>query len=115
MNFTVGIVELIGLGLTIVGAGWTLLKLSLNQFEKRLDERFKLLDIAVNDVKRLELDIVRSDTRNAQTYVTQANHDKILERIFKVLESMDAKLAVKANEKDCDAKILWHISHLGGQ
>lgn len=109
MNFTVGIVELIGLGLTIVGAGWTLLKLSLNQFEKRLDERFKLLDVAVNDVKRLELDIVRSDTRNAQTYVTQTNHDKILERIFNVLESMDAKLAVKANEKDCYAKMLRHL------
>lgn len=109
MNFTVGLAEMIGLGLTLVGAGWTLLKLSLNQFEKRLDERFKLLDLAVNDVKRLELDIVRSDTRNAQTYVTQANHDKILERIFNVLESMDSKLAVKADEKDCDAKILRHM------
>lgn len=109
MNFTVGLAELIGFGLTLIGGGWTLLKLSLSQFEKRLDERFKLLDIAVNDVKRLELDIVRSDTRNAQTYVTQANHDKILERIFKVLESMDAKLAVKADAADCDMKILRHL------
>lgn len=109
MNFTVGLAELIGFGLTLVGGGWTLLKLSLNQFEKRLDERFKLLDLAVSDVKRLELDIVRSDTRNAQTYMTQANHDKILERIFKVLESMDAKLSSKADAADCEHKIMRHF------
>lgn len=109
MNFTVGIAELMGFGLTIVGGFWALLKLSLSQFEKRLDERFKALDAAMNDVKRLELDLVRADTRNAQTYVTQISHDKILERIFKVLESMDAKLAVKADAADCDGKILRHM------
>lgn len=109
MNFTVGIAELMGFGLTIVGGFWTLLKLSLNQFERRLDERFKLLDLAVNDVKRLELDIVRADTRNAQTYVTQASHDKILERIFKVLESMDDKMSNKTNHSDVDDKILRHL------
>lgn len=109
MNFTVGFAELIGFGLVIIGGFWALLKLSLNQFEKRLDERFKLLDIAVSDVKRLELEIVRADTRNAHTYVTQSNHDKILERIFKVLESMDGKLAVKADAADCDNKILRYM------
>ena len=109
MEFHLGLPEILGFAVTIVGGGWTLMKLSLSQFEKRLDERFKLLDLAVNDVKRLELDIVRSDTRNAQTYVTQANHDKILERIFKVLESMEAKLDVKANSADCDHKILRHM------
>ena len=109
MEFHLGLPELVGFAVTIVGGGWTLMKMSLSQFEKRLDERFKLLDLAVNDVKRLELDIVRSDTRNAQTYVTQANHDKILERIFKVLESVDSKLDVKANSADCDHKILRHM------
>ena len=109
MEFHLGLPELIGFAVTIVGGGWTLMKMSLSQFEKRLDERFKLLDMAVNDVKRLELDIVRSDTRNAQTYVTQANHDKILERIFKVLESMESKLDVKANSADCENKILRHL------
>ena len=109
MEFHLGLPEILGFAITMVGAGWTLLKMSLSQFEKRLDERFKLLDVAVNDVKRLELDIVRSDTRNAQTYVTQANHDKILERIFKVLESVDSKLDVKANSADCDHKILRHM------
>jgi len=106
MELTVGFPELIGAGVAMVGGGWTLLKLSLNQFESRLDEKFKTLDAAVSDVKRLELDIVRSDTRNAQMYVTKADHDKILERIFKVLESMEAKLDIKANSADCDVKIL---------
>jgi uncharacterized membrane protein YhiD involved in acid resistance len=106
MNFTVGIGELVGLGLAVVGGFWTLLRISLAQFESRLSEKFKLLDSAVNDVKRIELDLVRSDTRNAQTYVTQASHDKILERIFTVLESMDNKLGSKADAADCDAKIL---------
>src|SRR3990167_2781183 len=109
MEFHLGLPELLGFAVTIVGGGWTLMKLTLSQFEKRLDERFKLLDVAVNDVKRLELDIVRSDTRNAQTYVTQANHDKILERIFKVLESMESKLDFKANAVDCDNNIMRHI------
>src|SRR4030066_2406336 len=109
MEFHLGLPEILGFAITMVGAGWTLLKMSLSQFEKRLDERFKLLDVAVNDVKRLELDIVRSDTRNAQPYVTQANHDKILERIFKVLESMEAKLDVKANSAYCDHKIMRHL------
>jgi Icc-related predicted phosphoesterase len=109
MEFHLGMLELMGFAATIVGAGWTLLKISLTQFEKRLDERFKLLDVAVGDVKRLELDIVRSDTRNAQMYVTKSDHDRILERIFKVLESMEAKLDVKANSADCDNKMMRHL------
>lgn len=108
MNFTIGLPELIGFVATLVGAGWALMRMSFNQFERRLDEKFKLLDTAVNDVKRLELDIVRTDTRNAQIYITKIDHDKILERIFSVLERMDKKLDGKADASECEAKILRH-------
>lgn len=96
MNFTVGLTELIGFGITLVAGGWTLLKMSLNQFERRLDEKFKLLDCAVQDVKRLELEIVRTDTKNSQIYVTRQEHDKVLERIFQVLDKMDKKIDANA-------------------
>ena len=110
MELHVGIPELLAFSVTLIGGGWTLLKLSLNQFENRLDEKFKTLDTAVQDVKRLELEGVRAETRNAQTYVTQVAHDKILERIFKVLESMDVKLDGTTTHEEVDQKILRHLA-----
>lgn len=109
MTFELGLVELLGFAASLVAGGWALLKISLNQFERRLDERFKVLDSAVADVKRLELEIVRSDARNAQIFITKADHDKILERIFNILERMDKKLDLKADAADCEAKILRHV------
>ena len=109
MEFQLGLPELIAFVLANIGGGWALLRLSFAQFELRIKDQFKLLDKAVNDVKRIELEIVRADTRNAQTYVTQANHDKGLERIFTVLTSMEQKLDSKANAADCEAKILQHM------
>ena len=109
MEFQLGLIELISFAVANIGGGWALLRISFSQFEMRLDDRFKLLDKAVNDVKRIELEIVRADTRNAQTYVTQANHDKVLERIFNVLSSMEQKLDGKANAADFEAKLLQHM------
>ena len=109
MEFQLGLPELIAFVLANIGGGWALLRLSFAQFELRLDDRFELLDNAMADVKRIELEIVRADTRNAQTYVTQANHDKVLERIFNVLSSMEQKLDGKANAADCEAKHLRHM------
>jgi len=109
MEFQLGLIELISFAVANIGGGWALLRISFSQFEMRLDDRFKLLDNAVNDVKRIELEIVRADTRNAQTYVTQTNHDKVLERIFNVLLSMEQKLDGKANAADCEAKLLRHM------
>lgn len=109
MNFTIGLSELVSFGASLVCAGWILLKLSLSQFEKRLDEKFKALDTAVSDVKRLELEVVRADTRNAQTYIARQEYNDALKRIFDVLERVEHKLDGKANITDCDAKILRHI------
>ena len=109
MEFQLGLPELIAFVLANIGGGWALLRLSFAQFELRLDDRFELLDNAMADVKRIELEIVRADTRNAQTYVTQTNHDKALERIFNVLSSMEQKLDGKANAADCEAKLLRHM------
>lgn len=110
MEYHIGLPELLSFAAVLIGGGWALLKLSLGQFERRLDDKFKTLDVAVNDVKRIELELVRSDTRNAQQYVTKLEQEKVLERIFKVLESMDSKLANKADHEDVDQKILRHIA-----
>ena len=106
MEFQLGLTELIAFVLANIGGGWALLRISFTQFELRIKDQFKLLDKAVNDVKRIELEIVRADTRNAQTYVTQTSHDKGLERIFNVLSSMEQKLDGKANAADCEAKLM---------
>jgi len=106
MEFQLGLPEIIAFVLANIGGGWALLRLSFAQFELRLDDRFELLDNAMADVKRIELEIVRADTRNAQTYVTQTSHDKVLERIFNVLSSMEQKLDGKADAADCDMKIM---------
>ena len=109
MEFQLGLPEIIAFVLANIGGGWALLRLSFAQFELRLNDRFELLDNAMADVKRIELEVVRADTRNAQTYVTQANHDKVLERIFNVLSSMEQKLDGKANAADCEVKLLRHM------
>jgi len=109
MEFQLGLTELIAFALANIGGGWALLRLSFAQFELRLNDRFELLDNAMDDVKRIELEVVRADTRNAQTYVTQASHDKVLERIFNVLSSMEQKLDGKADAADCDMKIMRHM------
>jgi len=109
MEFQLGLIELIAFAVANIGGGWALLRISFTQFELRLDDRFELLDNAMADVKRIELEIVRADTRNAQTYVTQTSHDKGLERIFNVLSSMEQKLDGKANADDCEAKHLRHM------
>ena len=109
MEFQLGLPEIIAFVLANIGGGWALLRISFSQFELRLNDRFELLDNAMADVKRIELEVVRADTRNAQTYVTQANHDKVLERIFNVLSSMERKLDGKANAADCEAKLLRHM------
>ena len=108
MEFQLGLIELIAFAGANIGGGWALLKISFAQFELRLNDRFELLDNAMADVKRIELEVVRADTRNAQTYVTQTNHDKVLERIFNVLSSMEQKLDGKANAADCEVKLMRH-------
>ena len=99
LQLELGLTELIAFAVANIGGGWALLRLSFAQFEMRLDDRFELLDKAVNDVKRIELEIVRADTRNAQTYVAKTSHDKVLERIFNVLSSMEQKLDGKAKDR----------------
>ena len=109
MEFQLGLIELIAFAVANIGGWWALLRISFTQFELRIKDQFKLLDKAVNDVKHIELEVVRADTRNAQTYVTQTNQDKALERIFNVLSSMEQKLDGKANAADCEAKLLRHM------
>lgn len=89
MEFHLGFVELLAFAGALSTAVWALLKFSLEKFSKGLDVKFALLDNAVNEIKRLELEIVRNDAKNAQVYSTKADNDKVLNRIFLVLERME--------------------------
>ena len=100
MAFTVGVGEILTFVCAISAAGYALIKMALGQFEKRLDEKLKNLDTVLSDVQRLELEIVRTDSRAAQIYVTKAEHDRVLERIFIVLERVESKLDQKLDKDD---------------
>lgn len=102
MVFTIGFGEVVGFVIILVGAAWSLITMSLNQFEKRLDSKLVTLDTAVNEIKRLELEIVRNDARAAQTYTTKADQDKALERIFNVLERVENCLTVKISREEVE-------------
>lgn len=102
MLFSIGLGEVLAFVGALIGAAWVLIKLSLNQFEKRLDEKLVTLDLAVNEIKRLELEIVRNDARAAQTYSTKDDNNKALERIFSVLERMESCLHLKISREEAD-------------
>lgn len=100
MEFSIGLGEVLTFVLALVGAGWALISLTFRQFEKRQDEKFKLLDLVVSEIKRLEVELIRNDTRNAQTYTTKQENEKVLDRIFAILEKIDSCLTVKISREE---------------
>lgn len=109
MQIELGAGEVISILIAIVGLAWTLLKVTISQFEKRLDTKFSALDNLLLDVKKLEIEQLRRDNYYSEKYVTKAEmdscqvkHDKIVERIFTLLQSMNDKLDSKVNKTDCD-------------
>jgi hypothetical protein len=102
MLFTVGFGEVLTLVGLLAAGVWVLIKISFSQFEKRLDEKFLKLDAATSQIQKLELEIVRNDARAAQIYVTKADSDKALERIFMVLERIEGCLAVKISREEVE-------------
>ncbi len=111
MTFTIGLAEILGFVFALTGAGWTLIKISLGQFEKRLDEKLLTLDRAVGEIKRLELEIMRSDMKAAQTYPTKAENEKTLDRIFMALEKIESCMVVKITRDDVHKMIEQNNNH----
>lgn len=100
MLFTIGLTEVVTFAGALIAAGWILISMSFTQFEKRLDEKLATLDSAVSEIKRLEIEIVRSDARAAQTYATKLDNEKALERIFNVLERVELSLNTKISREE---------------
>jgi septal ring factor EnvC (AmiA/AmiB activator) len=106
MEFTVGLPEILTFAAALSGAGWALITLSLNQFEKRQEEKFKTLDLVSVEIKRLEIEIIRSDARASQIYSTKVDQEKALEKIFHMLENINACLAAKINREEVHAIVV---------
>jgi hypothetical protein len=111
VNLTLGAGEIIAILGAIVTLAWALLKVTINQFEKRLDIKFNSLDSLVLEVKKLEIEQLRRDNQYSEKFVTKAEmdscqvkHDKVVERIFALLQTMSDKLDNKANKVDCDIR-----------
>jgi uncharacterized membrane protein YccC len=99
-----GIGELVGAVVAIIGAGWVLLQLAFRQFELRLDDKFKAQGVRIAaiegvtlDIKRLELEVVKRDS----SYVSRQEYNLALQRIFDKLELIDGKLSNKVDRSDC--------------
>lgn len=119
MNVSLGFGEILSILIAITGFAWALLKVTIGQFERRLDvkfdsidKKFSALDNLVLEVKKLEIEQLRRDNQYTEKFVTKAEmdscqvkHDKVVERIFSLLEVMNNKLDNKVNKADCDARM----------
>jgi len=101
----VGLGELFGAVVAIIGAGWVLLQIAFKQFERRLDDKFQAQGVRIAalegvalDIKRLELEIVKRDS----AYIYRSEYNTALQRIFDKLESIDGKLSNKVDREDCN-------------
>lgn len=119
----IGTGELIGATATVIAAGWVLLQLAFRQFEKRLDDKFDLqskeiaaqsakisvLEQISNEVKRLELESIRVESRSNITFATKEElvraiekMEKTIERVFQVVERIDLKIDSKVDRDECE-------------
>lgn len=129
MNVSLGAGEILSILIAVTGFAWALLKVTISQFEKRLDvkfdsidKKFSALDGLVLEVKKLEIEQLRRDNQYTEKFVTKAEmdscqvkHDKIVERIFKLLESMNDKLDSKVSRTECEGKCVIRGKDRGEQ
>lgn len=113
---TFGVGELFGAVVTIIGAGWVLLRLTFSQYDdkqtlrfKALDEKFGKMETVMHDVKRLELEQIRVEGRMSIAYATkeemfrmEEKTTKTLERVFGLLTTINEKLDGKVSRDECE-------------
>lgn len=120
MEVTFGLGELVGSLASVVGMGWVLLRVSFSQFEKRIDNKLESLDSKFSTIERLELDIKRVEVdgiRSASQYPilfatkeelvrSQEKTDKTMERIFGLLQAINDKLDRKVDRDECEKMMM---------
>lgn len=125
ISVSIGAGEITGILIAIVGMAWALLKIVFNQFDAKQESRFQsvsarfetlekkvsAIDSLVLEVKKLEIEQLRRDNQYSEKFVTkvdsdanQVKHDKVVDRIFTLLQQMNDKLDNKMNKNDCDIK-----------
>lgn len=123
MVFSIGLGEMLSFVASLGGAGWFLIRMNFNRFEKNLDEKFvqiekkqddrfkavdkklEAIDSKADEVKRLELEITRNDLRTAQTYSTKADTDKVLERIFTSISRIEECMHDKVSRQEASVML----------
>lgn len=93
--------------IALIGAGWGMMKFLFMKHEQNLNSKLEPIKDVLHDVKKLELEQIRMDSKIALTYATKEElvraedkHAKVVERIFGLLESMNAKLDGKVDKSD---------------
>lgn len=103
MTFASG--DLLSAVIALILAWGGIMKWLFSAHEQRMNEKLKPINDVLHDVKRLELDLIRVDSKIAITYATKEElvraedkHSKVIERIFALLQVMNDKLDQKADK-----------------
>lgn len=101
---TLGVGELMGAVIALAGIGFGMMKALFKKHEENINDKLEPIKDILHDVKKLELDQIRLDSKMAITYATkedlvraQEKNDRVIERIFAVLQSINDKLDSKAD------------------
>jgi hypothetical protein len=113
MQLSVGLGELLTAFMSMIGIGWGILRISFSQFEKRIDAKFNTIERLELDIKRVEVDGIRSASQFQMLFVTkeelsraQEKHDKTMERVFGILQTINDKLDKKVDRDECEKMML---------
>lgn len=126
MHVDLTFMEIITAVAILIGAAWSMLKLTVSQFNKGLNVRFAAMDSAMKlradaqDVKLAHIDLIAMRLQQLETdglrqhaaYLekfstkdelkdSSARHDRTLEGIFNLLRSIDDKLSNKVDRTEC--------------
>ena len=117
MPLSIGFGEIVSIVTISIGAGWTLLKITFGQFEKRLDvkfltqsERISNIEEAAKKIQQLELDTARRDASLALHYVLREEYrvDQVeikqnLNQIFTLLREIAGQNGNFVTKTECTA------------
>lgn len=108
MNLQVDIVSLISLVAALVAAFWTIGRMLIAQFEKRVDERFGSIanrlsgiEDEFKEIARIERDVAALRIEMMREYVRSGAFDRLEAKITDGFTALSVKLDNKIGKEEC--------------
>lgn len=123
VELSVGVGEIATVLGGTVGIGWALLRMTMGQFEKRLDEKFSnqtqrmnALEVIAVEIKKMEVEQIRMEGRLNIVHATkeelsraEEKLEKTVERVFGILQAINDKLDGKVDRDECERMMRGNI------